>query len=150
MPTSLRVTRCLEITTTTTIVVREMFPPAAPVVLSNTFSSSSSKGSSMAQRVGTVKLSRDDPTVTKQPVIISGSSVAGQNPITVDAMDPAATFEANDGDVLTEIATQINPTGPSPESLPYTIIVAPGTVDPTPPAIGVLPLAPVILSNTFV
>jgi len=74
------------------------------------------------------------------------------NPVAADAFMPAGgtpnTFQANDGDTLVETTVQINPTGTSPASVPVTFVVAPGAVAPAVP-VGVLPVAPVIGSNTI-
>jgi hypothetical protein len=138
---------------TATIVVRETLPPVAPVIASNAFSIIFTKGPNMAQRTGTIQLGGTvDPTVTSIPVTIAGST-AGPNPVVVDAfVAPGGTpntFLANDGDILSETAVQINPTGSSPASVAIEIVVGPGVVLPGPP-IGVLPIAPVLASNTFV
>jgi hypothetical protein len=149
---SLRVVDVHEITIT--IVTRRMFPPGEPpVIVSNTFTST--KGSPMAQRTGTVQLSGAvDPTVTSIPVTITGSTVAGQSPITIDAFTPPGgtpnSFQCNDGDSLSEIAVQINKTGTSPQSATVLFTVAAGVVAPTIPGGGIIPVAPVIASNTFV
>jgi hypothetical protein len=149
---SLRIVDVHEITIT--IVTRKLFPPGEPpVIASNTFTST--KGSPMAQRTGTVQLSGAvDPTVTSIPVTITGSTVAGQSPITIDAFTaPGGTpnsFQCNDGDDLSEIAVQVNKTGTSPQSATVLFTVASGVVPPTIPGGGIIPVAPVIASNTFV
>jgi hypothetical protein len=150
---SLRIVDVHEITIT--VVTRRMFPPGEPpVIASNTFTST--KGTSpMAQRTGTVQLSGAvDPTVTSIPVTITGSTVAGQSPVTIDAFTaPGGTpnsFQCNDGDSLSEIAVQINKVGTSPQSATVLFTVAAGVVAPTIPGAGIIPVAPVIASNTFV
>jgi hypothetical protein len=107
----------------------------------------------MAQRTGTIQLSGPvDPSVFSQPFTITGSTVAGLATQNIDLMNPASnSFQANDGDVLTESGTQVNHTGASPVSAPITIVVAAGVVSPgAPPPPPAVPVAPVIGTNTFV
>lgn len=106
----------------------------------------------MAQRTGTIQLSGPvDPSVFSIPITITGSTVAGMATQTVDVMVAGSTFQANDGDVLTESGTQINHTGTSPVSAPITIVVASGVVSPgAPPPPPAIPVAPAIGTNTFV
>jgi hypothetical protein len=147
-PADRKILAVYEITTTTRIVVAQCFPPQPPRILNNIFE----KGHHpMAQRTGTVTLAGPvDPSVTSIPITITGSSVAGQNPITIDLfLTPTPTFQANDGDILMETGQQVNAAGSSAFSVPIEIVVALGTVVPGPPA-PTVPVAPSIASNTFV
>lgn len=143
-----------EITTRTIVEVREcQLTPQPPVILSNmvslTFTPTPTE-TNMAQRTITIQLGGVvDPTVTSIPITVTGSTAPGMNPVVVDAFNPAASFLANDGDILMETGVQINPTGSSPASVPLEFVVAPGIILPGPPK-GVLPVAPVIASNTAV
>lgn len=106
----------------------------------------------MAQRTITIQLGGPtDPTVTSIPCVVTGSTVSGQSPITVDAFVPTNSFQANDGDVLTITGTQVNAAGSSAPSAALEFVVAAGVVLPgLPPPPPALPLPPVIASITGV
>ena len=110
----------------------------------------------MAQRTITIQIAGPaDPTVTSIPCVVTGSTVAGQSPITVDAFVSTNSLQANDGDILTITGTQVNgsvnpplvsPVSAALEFVAAAGLVLPGLPVPPPPT----PLPPVIASITGV
>ena len=105
----------------------------------------------MAQRTGTLQInppaSPIEPPATSLAVTVTGSTVAGAATQTLDLVaNPAATFQANDGDFLTISGNYVNAVGPGP-SASITLVVALGVVTPSS---GGLPPDPSFASATFV
>ena len=106
----------------------------------------------MAVRNCTLQTGPADPAATASAWTITGSTVAGMSPVTLNTIaTPTASFQANDGDVVQISGTQTNPGGTSPVSPTYFVTIAAGVdpaslTPPPPPA----PAAPTLVSVTAV
>jgi hypothetical protein len=86
------------------------------------------------------------PDITGVSTTITGSTVAGQSPITIDTFLSGASMQANDGDVLSIIGNLVNAAGPGPVSAPVFVTVAPGVIpcSATPPVVPPVVVAPTV------
>lgn len=110
-------------------------PPPAPVsILDITFL----RGDPMPK--GFVKLSPAAPNIVKRPVDVV---VGGATPITIDCMDPNASFDCAENDSVTATATgDVDDAGQTgPPSDPFTKVVSTGG--------GTLPAKPTITDIEF-
>ncbi len=92
----------------------------------------------MAALKGNPQLSPADPAfsiTSRQTVVL----INGVTSINLDMIDPAATFDCEEGDNVLIVNTDVNAVGPSLTSDPFSIVASTGpTVPPKPTVLGVV------------
>ena len=114
--------------------------PPAPTILGIDFTPDPN-GTDMAAQHGHIRLSPAPPEVTSRPCRVT---LNGGEPITVDMIDPNATFDCTDDDHYSVVVQDVSPGGTSQDSPPFTGTVptggpgpGPGGPPPTPTILGV-------------
>ncbi len=100
--------------------------PPQDCILSVTFR----KGPGMAALLGSVVYASTPPGLTARRVTVT--FVSGAPSVTFDALDPAATFPCNDGDVGSVTSVAVNLIGEAPPSDPFSF-TAVATITSPPP-----------------
>ncbi len=127
-----------------------VFPPNRSPAILHLTAKPITGSSPMAQRAVSINLVPPiDPTFAQALFTVTGSTVSGADPSTVDALMPTASFAANDGDIVKLIGHFANVSGSGPDSSPVYATIAAGTlaVSDTPPVVVVAPTVPPVVAN---